>query len=420
MGEVKTANGLTNGVRRADRSRNWKRLSYVLGALTLFGLIAYGLRPQPVPVDVGSVSVGPMRVTVDEEGRTRIKERYTVVAPLSGQMRRVTLKPGDAVEQGQTVLTVIEPTDPALLDARAVASAKARVSGARAAVEQAQQMQERAKVALEFADIEVQRARTGYARSSESEQRLKEAETLYRTRQVEVRAARFAEQIAAFELEQAEAALLQVSPGSASATAEPARLVVPAPITGVVLTVQRESAGVVAAGTQLVELGDPKDLEVLVEVLSRDAVAIKPGAEAVLEQWGGEKPLTGRVRRVEPSGFKKISALGVEEQRVNVLIDFADPFETRTRLADGFRVEARIVVWQNPAAVRAPAGALFRHKGDWAVFKVTDGVARLQPVTVGRMNALEAEVLAGLADGDEVVMHPGDKVKDGAAVTRRD
>lgn len=394
-----------------------KRWIYIGGGLLLAGLILYGLRPQPTEVDLGTVTTGRMRVTVDEEGKTRIRDRYTVMAPLSGQMRRVELKPGDEATQGQTVLTTIEPTDPALLDARSIASAKARVAAAKASKQQTGQMLEKARVSLEFAEGEFKRTRKSYESSGTSEQHLREADTLLRTRQLELKAAQFAEQIANFELEQAEAALLQVQPPSASN--EPPRLVVPSPITGVVLGVLRESAGVVTAGTPLVELGDPKNLEVVVQVLSRDAVAVNPGAEVILEHWGGDQPLHGRIRRVEPSGFTKISALGVEEQRVNVLLDFIDPFEARRNLGDGFRVEARIVVWQHESVLKVPAGALFRQDGEPAVYVVDNGVARLRTVQIGRSNALEAEVLAGLGDGDRVVMHPSDKVKDGGRVVER-
>src|SRR5262245_814717 len=395
-----------------------KKYFYIGGAILFFGLIAWGLRPQPVPVDVGKISSGPMKVTVDEEGKTRIKERYTVVAPLTGQMKRVELKPGDPLEQNKTTITIVEPTDPTLLDARAIATARARVNSAKAAKQQAEQMLEKAKVAVEFAETEYRRSKTSFEGRGTSEQNLKEMEMLQRTKQLELKAARFADQIASFELEQAEAALVQVSPGPSAAN-EPARMIVPAPISGSVLRVFRESAGVVTAGERLVELGDPRDLEVVVEVLSRDAVAIRPGAEVLLEQWGGEKPLKGQVRRVEPAGFTKISALGVEEQRVNVLLDFVDPFELRPTLGDGYRVEARIVVWNKDNVLRSPAGALFRQNGDWAVYKVKDGTAHLQKITIGRLNALEGEVLDGLTAGDEVVLHPGDKVKDGVKVVVR-
>jgi len=219
-------------------------------------------------------------------------------------------------------------------------------------------------------------------------------------------------------LEQAEAALLQVSPGTGAI--EQPRFRVPAPITGVVLNVRRESAGVVQAGSELVELGDPRDLEVVVQVLSRDAVAIRPGAATFFEQWGGEKPLEGRVRRVEPAGFTKISALGVEEQRVNVLIDFVTPFEQRTTLGDGYRVEARIVTWQSDSVLKVPVGALFRQNGDWASYVVEEGVAKVRKLSIGHLNTLDAEVLDGLREGAQVIMHPGDKVKDGGKIIPRE
>lgn len=396
-----------------------KKYFYWAGGALLIGLIAWGLRPQPVAVDLAAVTVGPMKITVNEEGKTRIRERYTVIAPLSGQMRRVELKPGDAVSQGRSVITIIEPTDPALLDARAIASAKARVNSAQASKQQSAQILDRSKVALDYAEAELRRTRTAFESRGVSDLALKEAEMTHRTRQVELKAAIFSEQIARYELEQAEAALLQVTPNGSAAHESP-RLPVPSPINGVVLAVARESAGVVNSGAALVELGDPKDLEVVVQALSRDAVQIRPGAEASLEQWGGEMPLRARVRRVEPAGFTKISALGVEEQRVNVLLDFLDPYETRSSLGDGFRVEARITVWEKPSVVRVPAGALFRRNGEHAVFKEDRGVARLVTVKIGRVNAMEAEVIEGLQPDDRVVLHPGDRVQDGVKLVARE
>jgi HlyD family secretion protein len=396
-----------------------KKYIYIAGGLLLVALIAWGLRPQPVAIDLAKVTSGPMRVTVDEEGKTRIKERYTVVAPLTGQMRRIELKPGDVVRPGHTILTVIEPADPALLDARAVASCKARVSSASAAKDQAGQMLNKAKVAADFGEMEFRRTKSSFEGHGTSDQNLKEAEMFMRTKQAELKAAQFAERIAQFEMEQAESTLLQVSPGN-SAGAEPARMSVPSPIAGSVLNVFRESAGLVTAGTALIELGDPKDLEVVVQVLSRDAVQIRLGADAYLEQWGGEKPLRASVRRVEPAGFTKISALGVEEQRVNVLLDFTDPLEMRATLGDNYRVEARIVVWEKDNVVKVPAGALYRHNGDWAVFRAENGIAKEQIIKVGRNNPLEAEVLEGLQPGDQVVMHPGDRVKDRVKVIGRE
>jgi HlyD family secretion protein len=396
-----------------------KKYVYIACGLLLASLIAWGLRPQPVAIDLAQVTSGPMRVTVDEEGKTRIKQRYTVVAPLTGQMRRIELKPGDVVRPGFTILTVIEPADPALLDARTVASCKARVNSAMAAKEQSGQMLNKAKVAAEFGESEYRRTKKSFEGHGTSDQNLKEAEMFMRTKQTELKAAQFAERIAQFELEQAEAALLQVSPGN-TAGAEPTRMNVPSPIAGDVLNVFRESAGLVNAGTSLIELGDPKDLEVVVQVLSRDAVQIRVGADAYLEHWGGDKPLRASVRRVEPAGFTKISALGVEEQRVNVLLDFTDPIEVRAALGDNYRVEARIVVWTKDNVIKVPAGALYRHNGDWAVFRVENGIAKEHLLQIGRNNPLEAEVLEGLQPGDQVVLHPGDRIKDGVKVVGRE
>lgn len=398
---------------KGSRFRKWLIGGFVAA---LVGAIVYGLMPRPVPVDFVHVTRGPMRVTVDEEGKTRIKERYAVSAPLAGQLRRIELKAGDAVAAGTTVLAIIEPSDPGLLDARAHTTAQARVRGAEAAKQQAAHHLEKARVGKDFADNELKRVRA--AGRASSEQAVHEAEMLSRTKAEDVKAAQFAEQIASFELEQAQAALLQINPAPNGSTDSP-RFEIPSPIDGEVLGVLRESAGIVQAGSALVEVGDPRNLEVVVQVLSSDAVKIRPGATATLEQWGGEQPLNGRVRRIEPAAFTKISALGVEEQRVNALIDFTDSPESRTRLGDGFRVEARITIWSKNSAVMVPVGALFRDKEQWAVYCVKNGKAKLTPVEIGRMNAVDAEVLDGLEENDVVVAHAGDKVHDGVAVVQR-
>ncbi len=397
-----------------------RKILMVVGAIGLVGLIGYGMVPKPAAVEFTPVTVGPMRVTVDEEGKTRIKERYTVSAPLGGQLRRITLKPGDRVHQGKTVLAVVEPNDPGFLDARAKATSEAREKAAQAARRQSAAHLDRAKHALDFAESEHRRTAEAYSKGSSTEQAKNEAEMMLRTRREELKAAQFAEQISAFELEQAKAALLQFNP-PANGSTEPstARFEIPSPIDGQVLQVLRESATIVTPGNPLVEVGDPRDLEVVVQVLSTDAVAIKPGAEVSLENWGGLAPLNGRVRRKEPAGFTKISALGVEEQRVNVLVDLTDPFEVRKELGDAYRLEARIVVWTADKVTKAPMGALFRQDKGWAAYRVENGVARLRELTVGRLNALEAQIISGLDPDDVLIAHPGDKVKDGTKVISR-
>ncbi len=254
---------------------------------------------------------------------------------------------------------------------------------------------------------------------------MESAEFDYRQKSEELRSTRIQEEIARFELEQAEAALLRTRPREADATAGASdgnggwTFTIYSPIKGSVLRVLQESAAVVNAGTPLLELGDPRDLEAEVDVLSRDAVKIHPGARVLLEHWGGDKVLQGRVRLVEPSGFTKISTLGVEEQRVNVIVDFVDPPEARATLGDGFRVEARIVIDEADDVLKVPTSALFRVGKQSAVFKVVDDVVHEQIVEIGRQNGLEAEVLAGLAAGDQVVIHPSDQIEDGIHVRQR-
>jgi HlyD family secretion protein len=389
-----------------------RQLWWSLLGLGLAGGLAYAFRPQPVGVDVARVARGTLRVTVEAEGKTRLKDRYVVSAPLAGRLLRVELKAGDAVEAGRTLLAAIEPADPELLDPRARAEAEARVKAAEAAQARAGPLLGHARTAAEYARTELERAQRLYAASTVSHQDLDNAEQRERLTADELKSAEFAAQIAAFELEQARAALLG-GPASGSASA---RFELGSPITGRVLRVFQESSTVVPAGARLLELGDPANLEVEVEVLSGDAVKIPTGAKVFLEHWGGEAPLPARVRMVEPSAFTKISALGVEEQRVYVIADFTGPPAARRAVGDGFRVEARIVVAEGENILKVPTGALFREGGDWAVFVAQGGRAVLQKIQIDRRNDLEAEVLSGLDEGATVIIHPSDRVSDGVRV----
>jgi len=395
-----------------------KRALPIAVGVIVVAAIVYALWPKPIPVDFDSVARGPMEVTVDEEGKTRIKERYVVSAPLAGRLRRIALKAGDRVEAGKTVVAVIEPSDPALLDVRSLAETAARVKSAEASAGQAAPNLERAKTALEFAQSDHRRVRQLRERGGSTQQEEENVEMLVRTRTEEFKAAQFSEQIANYEFELAKAALVRSKPDG-EASSDPTNFEIRSPIDGRVLRVIEESAGVVTPGNELITLGDPRDLEVEIDVLSSDSVAVKPGASVRFEHWGGEQPLLGNVRLIEPAGFTKISALGVEEQRVWVLADFVDPPTKREALGDGYRVEARIVVWQRDDVLKVPASALFRQGDDWAVFRDVDGRAQLTRIKVGRNNGIEAEVLDGLADGDVVIAHPSDKVVDGIGIRQR-
>lgn len=394
------------------------RLVMIILGVLVTGAIVAALWPRAVGVDVARVDRVDMVVTVDEDGRTRVRERYVVSSPLPAQLLRIELKAGDAVEMGKTVLAVLEPNESDLLDARTLLEAEARVRSATAAVEQTKPRTRKAAAALEIAQLELKRLRNAAATQAASAIELERAASVERIASAELEAAQFQERIAQFELEQAEAALARSRP-AAGAPTDLARFEIKSPVSGRVLRVMHESGAPVTAGTALLEVGDPSDLEIEVDVLSADAVRIPARARVILERWGGDEPLKGEVRLVKPSGFTKISALGVEEQRVNVIADLLDPVEKRPSLGDGYRVEARIVVWEGHGVVAVPLGAAFRHDDGWAVFVVKDGRAELRPVTIGHRNQSMAEVIAGVSEGEEVVLHPSDKVRDGVRVTAR-
>jgi HlyD family secretion protein len=383
----------------------------------LVALIVVGLWPRPIPVESGMVVRGPLVVTVDEQGMTREKNRYVVSTPVAGQLRRIDWKAGAAVEAGKTVLAVLESTGADFLDARSLAQAEARVRAAEASREAAGAQRDRATAAARLAAAEFERTKQLRAQSVASAQEFDLAQMRADTAAQDARAAEFALKVADFELQQARAALTRGKAPEPGTNAALPPLVITSPVDGRILRVFQESARVVPAGFPLMEIGDPTDLEVRIEVLSRDGVAIRPGARVMLEQWGGDAPLNARVRLVEPSAFTKISALGVEEQRVYVVADFTDPIEQRATLGDSYRVEARIVTWEKPDALHAPAGALFQRAGAWQTFVIDGGRARLQTIKVGHTNGVETEVLDGLKEGDRLVVYPGDKVFDGTRVT---
>jgi HlyD family secretion protein len=390
----------------------WRRALPWLGLGLLAALIVVGLWPRPVPVEVATVARGPLVVTVDEEGMTRVKHRYVVSAPVAGQLRRINWKAGAPVIAGETVLAVLETGGADFLDARLQAQAEARVRAAEAARDAALAQRDRAGAAARMFAADFERVKTLRTQNVLSAQEFDVAQMRNETGAQEARAAEFALKIAEFELVQARALLVRGLPGGT--VAEP--LVITSPIHGRILRVMQESSRVVPAGFPLLEVGEATDLEVRIEVLSRDGVAIRPGARVLLEQWGGPEPLVARVRLVEPSAFTKISALGVEEQRVYVIADFVDPIEKRPTLGDSYRVEARVVVWENPAALHAPSGALFQRGGAWRVFAIDGPRARTRTVKIGRSNGIHTEVVEGLREGERVIVYPGDKVADGTRV----
>ncbi|MCO5168122.1 MAG: efflux RND transporter periplasmic adaptor subunit [Planctomycetes bacterium] len=392
-----------------------RRLLLLLGAALLVALLVQGFRPRPPLVDVAAVARGALQVTIEEEGRARVRDRYVVSAPVPGFQHRLAVRVGDAVEEGQ-VVAVIEPLRAAALDPRARAEAQARVAAARAALQQAEASVRAAEADAELAEAEVQRVRRLHEQGATTRARLDEAEARARATAAAGRSAEFAVEVARHQLEAARATLAYTTePADQAGTVE-----VRAPVRGRVLRVARESEGVVLAGAAILEVGDPAALEVEVDVLSSDAVRLTPGGRVVLERWGGA-PLEARVRRVEPVGFTKVSALGVEEQRVLTILDIVSPPAEWERLGDGYRVEAVFVLWEAPDVLQVPQAALFLDPtGAWHAFAVgPDDLVERRRVEVGQRTGLEAQVLDGLREGERVVTHPPEALEDGGRVRAR-
>ena len=394
--------------------RHLKSRKVQAGLALVAVLFAVALWPASVPADLAPVTRGPLVVTVDEEGETRVRERFVVSAPVPGQVLRIELEPGDPVTKGAALVTV-RPAPPVPLDARSRAEAEAAVQSARAAVGQAQAQKKRAEPVATLARAELERGRDLFARGIVAQQELDAREADARAAQEAQRAAEFAVASAEHQLEMTRARLVQATGGAGAGQL----IVLRSPIDGVVFKRLRESESVVAAGEPLLEVGDPEHLEIVSDLLSTDAVRVRPGARVFIEQWGGDRPLQGRVRRVEPSGFMKVSALGVEEQRVNVIVDFEDPPEARRTLGDGYRVEVRVVIWEGKDVVKVPTSSLVRQGEGWAVFAADAGRARLRPIELGGRNGLEAEVRSGLEAGQDVVVHPSDALADGKRLAAR-
>jgi HlyD family secretion protein len=385
-----------------------------LAALAAVLAGVYAFRPRPVPIDVGAVSRGALSVEVRESGMTRIRDRYVVSAPVSGNLLRISLEPNDTVSEGQA-LALLAPLPVALLDERARAEAEARLAATRSGSSQAEAQVTRARTAKELAERELDRSQKLRDTGVIAVERTEQAQFDARLRSDELSSAVFASKVAAEEVRLARAALVH----QRGAIPHEPPLAVLAPVSGHVLRVQHESAGVTTVGTPLLELGDLSRLEVVVDLLTTDAVQVAPGTSVSIEGWGGARALAGRVRKVELAGFTRPSALGVDEQRTNVWIRISDPREHWATLGDGYRVEVRLVTWAANDVVKAPQSALFRRGDTWAAFRVEDGVARLVPVSIGHRGDTEVEVVSGLTAGDQVVVSPGDRVEDGVRVAVR-
>jgi len=390
------------------KARN--KILLAVAALALAALVAWSLQPPPVAVEIAAVARGAFEQTIVDDGKTRVRDRYVIAAPLAGRVARIRFEPGDPVRQGQ-VVALLTPTAPAFLDARTsrelqerVGAAQAQLARARAETAKVLAQRDQARADL---DRQAKLAAEGFVSPTAREQ----AALALRTAERSVEAARFAEEAAGHDLAQARAALARYKSGDPTAKWE-----VTSPVNGSVLKVIQKSESPVALGAPLLEVADARSLEAVVDVLSQDAVAIRPGMAARVELGPGVAALDALVRRVEPAAFTKVSALGVEEQRVNVILDFAGPLDEIWTLGDAFRVEAHIVTYRAEDAVKVPVGALFREGAGWAVFVAQDAAAAKRAVTVTRRNGLEAMVEDGLQPGERVIVYPSDALRDGSAI----
>ncbi|MCC5971310.1 MAG: HlyD family efflux transporter periplasmic adaptor subunit [Pararhodobacter sp.] len=392
-----------------------------LGGLVLAGALVWAMWPEPAAVDLATVSRGPMQVTISAEGITRVREPYAITAPITGTTTRSPVQVGDQVLRGETVVAVIQPAEPALMDARSRLQAEAAVTEAEATVRLAEANVVRARSDLSHAESQLERNRVLVERGTVPRRMLEDMEQAHVTATQALSAA-----LSELDLHRASLSRMQAQLMGPSSMQMPeegtesccVRLV--APQTGTVLEVADASARLVQAGAPLLSIGDVEDLEIELDLLSSDAVRVPPEARARVERWGGDTELEAQVRRVEPAAFTRVSALGIEEQRVRVRLDILTPPGDRAGLGDRFRVFVRVILWEGEGVLQLPQAALFRHEGGWAVFRVDDGRAVLTPVQVGRQAGGQAELLGGLDEGAAVVMYPASSLSDGARVSARD
>lgn len=393
-----------------------RRIIWLALALLIIAALVYGFSPQPRLVDIAKATRGPMQVSVGEEGKTRVIDRYDISAPVAGMTCRVDLDVGDPVEKGQALIT-INPLESQALDPRSRAEAEARIAAAASALHAAEQNVTSTRAEKDLAEKELSRLQPLFEKGHVSQGQLDQAAAAVQTTRAASRSAQFAVDVARHELEAARTALGYT--GVRSQDNPDANVQVRSPINGRLLAIHQECEGVVAAGQPLLVVGDTRSLEVETDVLSADAVKIKPGMRVEFHRWGGEKPLQGQVRTVEPVGFTKISALGVEEQRVLVISDITSEPAQWESLGDGYRVEAEFILWQSDDVLQIPASALFRFNDGWSLFVMQNAKAIRREVKVGQRNGLSAEILEGLTEGETVITHPDNTIEDGVAVKQR-
>lgn len=388
-------------------------LGLIIGTIIVVAIIVIGFIPRPVLVDVAVAKRDTLQVTIEEEGKTRVIDRYVLSAPVDGFARRLDLNVGDSVEKDQYIFC-LEPLRSNVLDPRSRAEAEARVAAATATLNAADRNVQAARADAEFAASELDRLERLYESRTISLDRFQQAEANARRTKANLESAKFDVQVAQFEKNAAEA-VLRFSAAEQTGEA-PETVPINSPVKGSVLKIHHESEGVVNKGAPLLEIGDPLSLEVEVDVLSRDAIKIVPGTRVRFERWGGDEVLEGAVRTIEPVGFTKVSALGVEEQRVLVIVDIISPKELWQRLGDGYRMETVFILWEGKDILQIPSSALFHHGDEWAVFAVADNRAELRTVKVGQRSGISAEIREGLKEGELVINHPGSNVENNSRV----
>ena len=388
-----------------------------IGLIIVFFLIilviGYGFVPRPILIDKVIVKRDILEVTIEEEGKTRVIDRYLLSAPVDGYARRLDFDVGDKVEKDQRILC-LEPLRSNVLDPRSKAEAEAKVSAAKATLSAARRHVKATEADAEFAARELQRLQRLFDSKTISLDKLQQAETNARKTRANFESAQFDVEVAEFEKKAAEATLKYSASGEVRA--QPEIVPIRSPVSGKVLKIHHESEGVVSKGTPLLDIGDPLSLEVEVEVLSRDAVKIVPGTRVRFERWGGEQPLEGEVKQVEPVGFTKTSALGVEEQRVLVIVNILSPKHLWQRLGDGYRMETVFILSDDKDVLQIPSSAMFRNENGWAVFLIKEDRAVLKNISPGKRGGITVEILSGLEEGDQVINHPGNKLENNSRV----
>ncbi|MBL4659738.1 MAG: HlyD family efflux transporter periplasmic adaptor subunit [Alcanivoracaceae bacterium] len=388
-------------------------------AVAIIGLLVFAFLPERIKVDIVHVSKGDLLITMEGEGKTRIHDIYVVSAPMDGRITRIEIEPGDLVTAGVTTIANMYPANPIFLDKRTETQAKADVEGAKAALSLAHSRVKQTKAQLAFDLAEFKRTQELYKNNNVSQAGLERAELQLKTLRAELETTQSNKQVMISRLEAAKARLLQPEKGQLANNDEGCQICIHSPVDGRVLRILHKSAGIIPTGTALVEIGDPADLEVNIEMLSTNAVKVKVGDRALIKRWGGQQDINARVKLIEPSGYTKISALGVEEQRVNIILSFTDPREKWQALGDAFRVEAAIIIDQANDVIKIPLSALFRQNERWSVFSIIDGTVELQTVEVGRKNDRYAEIISGLNIHDQIISHPGNAIDVGVNVESR-